>query len=363
MRSTQTSDEGPIRALLGPLLIFAAGGVVIWGYLQWTAPPPAPSAALAPAASAPTAAPAADAEPPPAPTSAAVEAEMDDVRVSCPLSRGVAPSAATVSSSWHDGAAGFGRAEREQSLVQAPMLVYVFTDWCPYCKGFEREVLGDSDVDRYLRSRVIKVRVNPELGAGEEAVKHRLQARGYPSIYLVLPGASPVKLSSTLGQDRRYAPREFIESIDENVRYRAESLTHEASARRRGGDAAGALELLDRAIALRPEAAAAYRERGLAHEGRGDLSRAFDDFGIVLALDPRPELYGYAGEALGRSGRNDEAVACWTQQLEQQPGDARALLGRSRSHQARGDRARARADADEACRRGEPQACRLVQSL
>lgn len=359
------AEHGPIRALLGPAMILVVGGAAAWAYVALQA---APAPALPPVnAEMPSVAPAArpatiDPEGAAAPAAPDVAA-MRDVEVACPLAPGVAPSGTSVSAGWYDGSLGFSQAEREQSLNKAPMLVYLFTDWCPYCKSFEREVLEDRDVDRYLRGRLIKVRVNPEQGPGESAVERQLQSRGYPSIYLLLPGAEPLEVSSTLGRDRQYEPPDFVRGVEGHIRQRADSRIHEAATRRQGGDPAGAIEVLDEAIALAPDRARAYYERGLAYEQRGDLSRAFEDFGILLTLEPRAELYGQAGEWLGTGGRHDEAAACWTQWLLLQPGNPRALLGRSRSHQARGDLPRARADADEACRRGEPQACHVAGSL
>jgi len=364
MRSTvPPGEQGPIRALVGPVLILLVGVAGIGAYLTlWPEPPPVttPDVAEAAPAAAPTA-PVATA--PSVPATPEVESAMEDVRVSCPLAPGVAPRPLAISSSWYDGGTGFGQAEREQSLVKAPMFVYLFTDWCPYCKGFEREVLGNGDVDRYLRARVIKARVNPEQGPSEAAVEARLRSRGYPSLYLILPGVTPMEVWTSIGEDRRYDPPRFIQGLETAIQSRVDNLVQDGVGRRRAGDPAGAVESLDGAIALKADAVAAYYQRGLAHEERGDDSRALDDFATVLALEPRPELYGHVGESLGRGGRHDEAVACWTQQIQQQPDNARALLGRSRSHQARGDRARARADADEACRRGEPQGCRLAKAL
>lgn len=364
-------ERGPLRELVEPLLVLTLSGVAAWAYIRHGAEPkngPVTPAVSSPASSTPPLAPP-DTEslplpattPEPTPTPAAPE--MPDVTAHCPLAPGPAPRYASVTRSWHEGGSGFDDAQREQSRTRVPMLVYFFTDWCGYCKAFDRNILGDSDVDRFLGERIVKVRINPETGRGERAVADRFYNNGYPALYIVLPGAEARKVSTTL-RDRSYDPPGFVAGIQAQIDRQADSFLNEGASRRRAGDAAGAIEFLDAALALAPETARAYQERALAHEERGDLARALDDLATLLALDPaRAEPYGLVAEALGRGGRHDDSVACWSRLLEMQPGHASAFLGRSRGHAARGDQARARADAQEACRLGEAQACEMQGSL
>lgn len=95
-----------------------------------------------------------------------------------------------VSTSWRSGAEGFSAARREQRAGGAPLAVYFYTDWCPYCKRFDEEFLTDGEV-RGALTRVVKVRVNPEDGPEEEAVAKRFGVRGYPAFFIARPGAVP----------------------------------------------------------------------------------------------------------------------------------------------------------------------------
>ncbi|HIP69885.1 MAG TPA: hypothetical protein EYH05_00640, partial [Anaerolineae bacterium] len=70
-----------------------------------------------------------------------------------------------------------------------------------------------------------------------------------------------------------------------------------ALTRARSGDAAGALEALDVAIASDPDnAAEAYYYRGLIKAEQGDLGGALDDMDMGIAADQHmPELYAARG--------------------------------------------------------------------
>ena len=67
----------------------------------------------------------------------------------------------------------------------------------------------------------------------------------------------------------------------------AHALLGQAGAKARGGDLRGALADLDRAVALDPGLARAWRERALARGLLGDLSGALADLDQALELDPR----------------------------------------------------------------------------
>jgi thiol:disulfide interchange protein len=97
---------------------------------------------------------------------------------------------AEVSPTWHYGAQGFAAARQEQQATGAPLAVYFYTDWCPYCKRFDEEFLTATEV-RSALTRVVKVRVNPEDGPEEEAIGKRFGARGYPAFFIVRAGTAP----------------------------------------------------------------------------------------------------------------------------------------------------------------------------
>jgi tetratricopeptide (TPR) repeat protein len=89
------------------------------------------------------------------------------------------------------------------------------------------------------------------------------------------------------------------------------------------GDAAGAVEAADRALALNPRHAKAWvnRANGLMHAGRfGDVMES-----AQRAIEIDPQLAGAylaMAAALGAMGRGDEARACLSRGLKALPGHA-----------------------------------------
>lgn len=304
--------------------------------------------------------------PSPPPLATAREAPAPE---SCPLASGRGAwvaSRSPVSSYWQEGARGFADAGREQARVKAPLLVYFYTDWCPYCRELDRTVLSDSSFDRF---RAVKVRVNPEAGPEERAIADRFGVNGYPSLFLIAsPSVSPQPMS--LGTREQDGPFRFLTVAEilqgfEDERTRAVAglvlLGHD---RREGGDVAGAIQALDEAVGMEPERAEAWLQRGLARHESGDTEGAYEDYRAALSLQRGYfDVYARVAFDLGQKGKWDEAAACWTAFLQEGPRDGKALLERSRAHAHRGDRRRAREDAEEACRLGDSGACGVATSL
>jgi thiol-disulfide isomerase/thioredoxin len=240
---------GSIGALAGSLLAIGALGLAVWAWpgrapgnpaaaARATLPPSplsSPDGAAAPAAmpspppvsgappespaataAAPSTdtAPATDTAPPapsptPAPSAAAGRPEGDEsVPVHLPYS-------------WYEDASGYQDAVAEARDTHKPMTVYFRTNWCPYCKRLDSELLSSGPVIAYLRS-VVKVRINPEAGALEEQIARRYGVTGYPSLYLHRPAApSFVKISGyTYGSDgpRLFTPDEFVNLLRRMLR-------------------------------------------------------------------------------------------------------------------------------------------------
>jgi thiol-disulfide isomerase/thioredoxin len=231
----------------------------------------------------------------------------EEVNATCPLLDARPPSHTIVSSRWHEGSRGFEDGEREQARTKSPMLVYFFTDWCQYCRAFEREVLYQREVESQLR--VIKVRVNAEQNADDTALARRFGVSGYPSLFLVLPGSPPVSQSTS--RRGRYDPQGFLSGLTQDVERHALAMVGEGQRLRGAGDLSRALEMFDGAIALSPELATAYAERGKTYLDRDDTRQALDDLRAAYALDPtRREVFGYAEALLERMDRHHEAAAC-----------------------------------------------------
>lgn len=91
---------------------------------------------------------------------------------------------------WLYGAAGHTRAIELQKELNVPLIVYFYTDWCPYCRALDNEYLPTAPVQDYLRG-VVKVRINPEQGQAERALAQRYGVKGYPSFFVARESAVP----------------------------------------------------------------------------------------------------------------------------------------------------------------------------
>ena len=123
-----------------------------------------------------------------------------------------------LSETWHNGADGHASAETEQRDKGVPLLIYFYTDWCPYCKKFDQAMLPSREVAEFMKS-VIKVRINPEAGPDELAIANRYGVHGYPSIFVVpVSGSIPKKIYpfKKVGQSfEAVEPSQFVNACRE----------------------------------------------------------------------------------------------------------------------------------------------------
>ncbi len=95
---------------------------------------------------------------------------------------------------WLNGSAGYARAVELQQQLNVPLVVYFYTDWCPYCRTLDSQYLPAAPVQDYLQG-VVKVRINPEHGPAERALAKRYGVNGYPSFFVMRnPAARPVSV-------------------------------------------------------------------------------------------------------------------------------------------------------------------------
>jgi thiol-disulfide isomerase/thioredoxin len=119
---------------------------------------------------------------------------------------------------WLQGAKGlFGAIESiKEKPEPPPMVVYFYTDWCGYCRQFERELLGTAPVKKYFEE-VLAVRINPESGQQEREIAEYYGVAGYPSFF-VHSGRSKTlsrveRMRVEGGQPRLMTPDEFIAAV------------------------------------------------------------------------------------------------------------------------------------------------------
>jgi thiol-disulfide isomerase/thioredoxin len=87
-------------------------------------------------------------------------------------------------SSWLEDAPGMIEAARRFEQEPAPIFVYFYTDWCPYCRQLERELLSSELVADFLEG-VVAVRINAEGGPAEQEIARRYGVRGYPALFML----------------------------------------------------------------------------------------------------------------------------------------------------------------------------------
>ena len=119
---------------------------------------------------------------------------------------------------WLQGADGlFGAIESLQAEgASSPMVVYFYTDWCGYCRQFERELLGTEPVKKYFAD-VLAVRINPESGAREREIAEYYRVSGFPAFF-VHSGRSKTlsrveRMRVVDGRPRLMTPDEFIAAL------------------------------------------------------------------------------------------------------------------------------------------------------
>jgi thiol-disulfide isomerase/thioredoxin len=373
-------------------LVLCVGAVALAGGLGWVVARPskepqapvtteaaAPLASLPQAPSLPAEAPAEAAAPVLAPvdlptqpflTPAAATPHEAPLASSCPLSSGapgIPPSHPAISNAWQDGSASFVSARQEQSTSRAPLLVYFYTDWCPYCRAFDETVLKDSTFDRY---HALRVRVNPEKSDANRALANEFGVDRYPRVFLLATSFGEPRLmdmgTERLGDGsyRFKPPAEIVSDFDRQVANAASTLVRLGYDRRKQGDPATAIRALTEALLIDPQRAEAWLHRGLAEQDAGQADHAYEDFRTALSLQRGYfDVYASVAYDLGVHERWDEAAACWTAYLDGGPRDPRALYERSRAHARRGDIVHAREDMAEACTLGDDAACRVASSL
>lgn len=115
--------------------------------------------------------------------------------------------------SWYEGANGFLRGLDEANRQGQALAVYFYTDWCPYCRELENELLYRARVEEFLKN-LVKIRINPEDGPRERAIADEYGVRGYPSFFIqASAGTRPRKMRRTTG-GRLMSPEEFVAALE-----------------------------------------------------------------------------------------------------------------------------------------------------
>lgn len=121
-----------------------------------------------------------------------------------------AAAGAALDDQWLYNASGYNRAIELQRELKVPLVVYFYTDWCPYCHELDASYLPTAVVQDYLRG-VVKVRINPESGPAEREIADRFNVTGYPRFYVIRsPTAIPKNLQPFRRGGNNLTPEQFI---------------------------------------------------------------------------------------------------------------------------------------------------------
>lgn len=82
---------------------------------------------------------------------------------------------------WYAGHTGYNEAIKESDQNETPALIYMYTDWCKYCKKFESTLLTNHDVNSKL-ARFVKIKLNPDTSDQDKQLYKKLNGKGFPTI-------------------------------------------------------------------------------------------------------------------------------------------------------------------------------------
>ncbi|MDH3404861.1 MAG: thioredoxin family protein [Acidobacteriota bacterium] len=124
--------------------------------------------------------------------------------------------------SWFDDAAGYAQAVAKAEAEGKPVFVYFYTEWCPYCRQLNAELLAAAEVQEEI-DRMIAVRVNAEGGPDERSLAAHYRVRGYPALFVFTanarsgyPGGDFQPIRRTVGGAegvRLKTPAEFVATL------------------------------------------------------------------------------------------------------------------------------------------------------
>ena len=144
-----------------------------------------------------------------------------------------------------EGADGYVRAVRAHARSGKPIIVLVYTDWCPYCRRLNNDVLAKASVRRFMQD-VLEVRLNPEHGSAEQKIARDLGVGGYPSMFITAWGASqaqPFSPYTRRGDDWiLMSPEEFVKTCQQAAGKPAPDLAEKPAQAREPEEAAASAE-------------------------------------------------------------------------------------------------------------------------
>lgn len=115
---------------------------------------------------------------------------------------------------WLNGAPGYERAVQMQRELKVPLVVYFYTDWCPFCRTLDSQYFNAPPVQNYLRG-VVRVRINPEHGRSERDLATQFGVTGFPTFFIVRKISSlPIRVHPFRRGAPDLSPAQFASAIN-----------------------------------------------------------------------------------------------------------------------------------------------------
>ena len=125
-----------------------------------------------------------------------------------------------------------------------------------------------------------------------------------------------------------------------------------------------AIEAYTNAIALTPNLANPYNNRGNAYADKGQYDRAIEDFNKAIAIDPNDgAAYYNRGNAYDDKGQYDRAIEDYNKAIALNPNLAQAYGNRGLAYYKKGNMGRAISDFQKACDMGNENGCKALQMV
>ncbi len=98
----------------------------------------------------------------------------------------------TAFAGWDKGADSYESIKARAKTAEVPYIVLIRADWCPWCVKLDA-FLDDSTIDALFRDK-LAVKITPDRSDAEKKIAAALGAKGFPSMFVILPDGSKQKL-------------------------------------------------------------------------------------------------------------------------------------------------------------------------
>lgn len=186
-----------------------------------------------------------------------------------------------------DAKIAFEKAEESER----PVLTFLFTDWCTYCRQMDESTFTDTKVLSQLADEFVWLRLNPEKSEQGALLRQRFGVSGYPTILFFNPeGQELDRLQGFL------PPEHFVEAVNGAI------------------SSADSLPVLREELEENPEDPSIHYRIGEKLMGQRKYSRAALFFEKAVEFDPEnqtgnlPASLYYLAEAQMYLGEKEHAV-------------------------------------------------------